>query len=118
MLKAHPKIKTIAMTGKNEIIGNETTKAQGKILLIGDSHVRRLQESNPLHESIILPKGIGGVKSNQVLSRHKPNINRDLESADEVIIHLSSNDISQLIKEQVFVQNIEPIGKHLVEMNH
>ena len=69
-----------------------------------------------MHESI-LAKRIGGVKSNQVLSLHKPNINSNIESPDEVIIHVGSNDISKRIEEQFLVQNIELIGKHLVEMN-
>ena len=57
------------------------------------------------------------MKSNQVLSLHKPNININLESAGELIIHVGINDTSKGIKEQVIVQNIELKGKHLVEMN-
>ena len=62
-------------------------------------------------------KVLSTFKGNQVLSRYKLSINSNNESADQVIIHVGSNDISKGIKEEVLVQNIELIGKHLVEMN-
>ena len=64
------------------------------VLLLGDSHVQRLNDCNVLPENISA-KGQGGLRSNQILSRHKQTINSELLKSDEVIIHIGSNDVSK-----------------------
>ena len=66
------------------------SKANKKALLLGDSHVRRL---NPDKLTNIIPAGIGGLKSNEIL-RHSKVINESIEDVDEVIIHIGTNDLS------------------------
>ena len=71
--------------GKHEnksVSGNENTSqsnvsGERKVLLLGDSRVRRLGESHLLSKQISA-NGIGGLRSNQILSRHKKVINSEL----------------------------------------
>ena len=87
-----------------------------KILLLGDSHVHRLDDKKLLQNDIIA-KGIGGLRSDQVISRHKQTINSEATSTDEVVIHIGSNDISKNVPQQRIIDNIDSMGKKLKEIN-
>eukprot|EP00794_Sanderia_malayensis_P011376 gene11376-12562_t len=79
-----------AENGGNVNANSSTTNVDGKtapvkkrILLLGDSHVRRLNDCKLLPDSIVA-KSIGGLRSNQIISRHKQTINSELTTTDEV----------------------------------
>ena len=82
---------------QTEVTGKKTAKAKRKVLLMGDSHICRIDKSNVLNKSI-LASGFGGLKSNQVIFRHKQSINSNIQSVDEVAIHVGSNDVWELMK--------------------
>ena len=86
-----------------------------KILLLGDSHVRRLDEKKLLAKSIAA-KGIGGIKSDQIISRHKQTINSELQKFEEVIIHIGSNDISKGIPVKKIIDNVDTASQRLQEV--
>ena len=54
----------------------ESRTSHRKILLPGDSHVHRLDDKKLLQNNIIA-KGIGGLRSDQVISHHKQTINSE-----------------------------------------
>ena len=87
-----------------------------KALLLGDSHVRPLDEDK-LKKSSIISAGIGGLKSSQLHSRHRQTINSELTTATDVIIHIGSNDISKNIPMASIVDNIDTAAKKLKEVN-
>ena len=87
-----------------------------KVLLHGDSHVRRSGESHLLAKQISA-NGIGGLRSNQIFSRHRQVINSELASCDEVIIHIGSNDIAKSIQQEKIVKNIDFTTKKLKDLN-
>ena len=89
---------------------------KGKFYFFGDSHVRQLGESHLLPKQISA-NGIGGLCSNQILSRHKEVINSELASCDEVIIHIGSNDIAKGIQQDKIVKNIDFTTKKLKDLN-
>ena len=91
------------------------TEITQKTLLLGDSHVRRLDEKKILAKSIAA-KGIGGIKSDQIISRHKQTINSELPKFDEVIIHIGSNDISKGIPVKKIIDNVDTAGQRLQEV--
>ena len=64
------------------------------IIIIDNDNVRPLNDCKLLPDSIVA-KGIGGLRSNQIISRHKQTINNELTTTDEVIIHIGSNDVSK-----------------------
>ena len=117
------KVKRRKNKGRNNksASGNENTSqsnasGERKVLLLGDSHVRQLGESHLLSKQISA-NGIGGLRSNQILSRHKQVINSELASCDEVIIHIGSNDIAKGIQQDKIVKNIDFTTKKLKDLN-
>ena len=100
----------------NENTSQSNASGERKVLLLGDSHVRRLGESHLLSKQISA-NGIGGLRSNQILSRHKQVINSELASCDEVIIHIGSNDIAKGIQQDKIVKNIDFTTKKLKDLN-
>ena len=91
-------------------------QAKQRVLLLGDSHVRRVAESNSLSHCFAA-KGIGGLQSNQLISKHKGILNSDLPKVEEVIIHVGSNDISKNVKQDKVVNNISLACRRLREIN-
>ena len=63
-------------------------------------------------------KGIGGIKSDQLISRHKRTINSELQKFDEVIIHVGSNDISKGSSINKLIANVDMAGQRLQEMKY
>ena len=53
--------------------------------------MRRL---NPDKLTNIIPAGIVGLKSDEILRRHNKVINKNVGDVDEVIIHIGTNDLS------------------------
>ena len=92
----------------------ERRTSHRKILLLGDSHVHRLDDKK-LFQNDIIAKGIGGVRSEQVISRHKKTINSEATSTDEVVIQIGSNDKN--VPKQRIIDNIDSMGKKLKEIN-
>ena len=90
----------------NENTSQSNVSGERRVLLLGDSHVRRLGESHLLSKRISA-NGIRGLRSNQILSRHKQVINSELASCDEVIVHIGSNDIAKGIQQDKIVKNID-----------
>ena len=74
-----------------ETEAQKKSKANKEALLLGDTHVRRL---NPDKLTNIIPAGIGGLKSDEILRRHSKVINENIGDVDEVIIHIGTNDLS------------------------
>ena len=74
--------------------------------LLGDLHVRRAAESNFLLERFIA-KGIGGLGSEQLVSKHRGIISNELQKVDEVIIHVENNDVSKGVKKDRVINNID-----------
>ena len=112
-----------AENGGNDNANSSTTNVNGKtasvnkkILLLGDSHVRRLNDCKLLPDSIVA-KGIGGHRSNQIISCHKQTINSELTTTDEVIIDIGSNDVSKGIKQEKIVENVHSARKQLRDIN-
>ena len=95
---------------------NSKSNASKKVLLLGDSHVRRVGESNFLANCFIA-KGIGGLLSGQLISKHRGSVNSILPNVDEVVIHVGSNDISKGISQEKVVENITLACKRLKEVN-
>ena len=77
-----------------------------------------LRNSPTLHLWPIVAKGIGGIKSDQLISRHKQTINSELQRFDEVIIHVGSNDISRGISTNKLIANVDMAGQRPQEMKH
>ena len=90
--------------------------ATKRVLLLEDSHVRRVGESNSL-SSCITAKGIDGLQSDHLISKHKGSINSNLPNVEDVIIHVGSNDISKGVKQGKVVDNIALACKRLREIN-
>ena len=114
---------TAAENGGNENANSSTTNVNGKtapvnkkLLLLADSHVRRLNDCKLLPDSIVA-KNIGGLRSNQIISRHKQTINRELTTIDEVIIHIGSNDVSKGIQQEKIVEHVHSASKRLRDIN-
>ena len=83
---------------------NRKAGTSKRVLLRGDSHVRRAAESNLLSHCFAA-KVIGGLQSNQLISEHKGIINSDLPEVEEVIIHVGSNDSSKNVEKDKVVNN-------------
>ena len=112
-----------AENGGNENANSSTTNVNGKtapvnkkIPLLFDSHVRRLNDCKLLPDSMVA-KGIGGLRSNQIISRHKQTINSELTTTDEVVIHIGSNDVSKGIQQEKIVENVHSASKRLRDIN-
>ena len=103
---------------RNGYNGNKTSSATQakKILLLGDSHVRRL-DADKLKKHSITSAGIGGLLSGQLHSRHKQTINSELPSATEVVLHIGSNDISKNIPTSIILNNIDTAVQKLKDIN-
>ena len=106
--------RSIKATYRESESKNESTK---KIMLLGNSHIRRLDGEKILRWPIVA-KGIGGIKSDQPISRHKQTIKSELQKFDEVIIHVRSNDISRGISTNKLIANVDMAGQRLQEMKH
>ena len=96
---------------KNNKKGNQQMK---KVLLLGDSHVRRL-DSSKLNNPIAA--GLGGITSSQLTKRHAKTIADEVESSEEIIIHIGSNDISKGIPSKTVINNIDEACKNLHNKN-
>ena len=99
-----------------KVNGTLESNTPRRILLLGDSHVRRVGETNSL-SNCILARGIGGLKSDQLVSKHRGTINSELEKTDEVIIHVGSNDISKGVKQDAVTNDIDRACGKLREIN-
>ena len=86
------------------------------MLLLGDSHVRRVEEPN-LHSSCFIATGIGGLKSDQLISKHRGIINSHLDKVDEVILHVGSNDISKGVKQERIIESMDMVCAKPKEIN-
>ena len=86
------------------------------ILLLGDSHVRRLDEKKLLDKSI-KAVGIGGLESAQVNSRHRGTINSKLIDTNKVITHIGSNDDAKGVPPEKVVNILESAGNRVVQVN-
>ena len=95
---------------------NRKAGTSKRVLFLGDSHVRRDAESNLLSHCFDA-KGIGGLQSNQLISKHKGIINSDLPKVEEVIIHVGSNDISINLEKDKMVNIISLACRRLREIN-
>ena len=91
-------------------------EAKKRVLLLGDSHVRRVDESKSLPEYFIA-KGIGGLRSEQLVSKHRGTINSELQKVDEIIVHIGSNDISKGMKKERVVDNIDKACRKFRDVN-
>ena len=61
--------------------------------------VRFLMNMNLLPERISA-RGLGGLRSNQIVSCDKQTINCELSKNDEMIIHIGNNDVSKGVKQE------------------
>ena len=86
------------------------------MLLLGGSQVGQVDESNSLPECFIT-KGIGGLRSEQLASKHRTAINDELQKVDEIIIHIGSNDISKGMNKERIADNVDKACKKLSEAN-
>ena len=62
----------------------------GKVRVLGDSQVKRLVKKKMKN---IFLFGFGGLKSDQVLIKHKQIIEDKIHEVDEVILHVGYNDV-------------------------
>ena len=60
--------------------------SNGKVLVLGDSQVKRL---DPKKLKNIIPIGDGGLKSDQIIMKHKEAIEDNINEVEEVILHTS-----------------------------
>ena len=100
-----------ANTNKNKKKVNQQMK---KVLLLGDSHIRRL-DSSKLNNTTAA--GLGGITSSQLIKRHAKTITDEVESSEEIIIHIGSNDISKGIPSKTVINNIDEACKNLHNKN-
>ncbi len=84
-----------------------------KALLLGDSHVRRL---NPDKLTNIIAAGIGGLKSDEILKKHKQVISENIDEVCDVIIHIGTNDLSTKTPKAI-VHHVENIIQSLKSKN-
>jgi len=87
-----------------------------KILLLGDSHIRRLDEEKVLRWPIAA-KGIGGINE-QLISRHKQTSNSELQKFDEVIIHIGTKGHLKRDPYQKLIANVGMAGQTLQDIKH
>ena len=100
-----------ANANKNKKIVNQQMK---KVLLLGDSHIRRL-DSSKLNNTTAA--GLGGIKSSQSIKRCPKTTTDEVESSEEIIIHIGSNDISKGIPSITVINNIDEACKNLHNKN-
>ena len=93
---------------------SEERPLNGKVLVLGDSHVKRLDEKKMKN---ITPCRYGGLKSDQVLLRHKGIIDEKIDVVKEVIIHVGRNDIPTRSAKEI-TNNIDDTVQKLKEMNN
>ena len=61
--------------------------------------------------------GIGGLKSDQVISRHRGTINNELTEANKLIVHVGSNDVANEVPPEKIANNVESAGIEVVLVN-
>lgn len=89
-----PKKSTATLKEKKDPIlaSGESDSSRKNVLVLGDSHVRRLDQNKLQHIKLA---GVGGLKSGNITSTHKGIINSSINQVDEVILHIGSNDIAK-----------------------
>ena len=78
--------------------------------------MRRLDEKKLLDTSI-KAVGIGGSKSDQVISRHRGTINSELPEIYKVIIHIGSNYVAMEVPPGKIDNNVESAGKRVIQVS-
>ena len=92
------------------------SKQQGRFLLLGDTHVRTLDEKKMLSKSFNA-YGIDGLKRNQIISQHKHTIKSEVANSGEVIIHIGCNGSSKGIPQQQIINDLGSTDKRNKEFN-
>ena len=94
---------------------NESPLPPARVLIIGDSHVKRL-DVNRMKDAV--PLGIGGLKSDQILKNREISnlIDENIQEVDEVILHVGCNDLANK-SSQTVLTNIDNAVKKLKERN-
>ena len=114
--KSFKKPRSNANGRNNRGPGSYTTISQNGFLLLGDSHVLRLNETKLLGKSIIA-KGIGRLRSDQLISKHRGTINSELPENKTIIIHIGSNDIAKGVCPEKIASNVEFSLKKVQQTN-
>ena len=90
-------------TNEKQVNTNKSKSTGKKCLLLGDSHVRRLDKAKLKNTACA---GIGGLMSKSFIQRHSNTINKEIATSNEVIIHVGSNDIARNVAVESIVDNI------------
>lgn len=111
-----PKKSTATLKEKKDPIpaSGESDSSKKNVLVLGDSHVRRLDQNKLQHIKLA---GVGGLKSGNIISTHKGIINSSINQVDEVIIHIGSNDIAKGVQVETLINNIDTAAKELQKKN-
>ena len=99
-------------TNEKQVNTNKSKSTGKKCLLLGDSHVRRLDKAKLKNTTCA---GIGGLMSQNFIQRHSNTINKEIATSNEVIIHVGSNDIARNVAVETIVDNIDTAGMKLLE---
>ena len=102
--------------GKNErntIQKEPSANSNNVTLVLGDSHVKRLDDSKMPN---VKSHGIGGLRSNQVVKRQGQQLSLDVPKAKEVILHVGVNDVATSTPKQI-VDNFDDITERIKEKN-
>eukprot|EP00112_Aurelia_sp_Birch-Aquarium-sp1_P003089 Seg1345.18 transcript_id=Seg1345.18/GoldUCD/mRNA.D3Y31 product="hypothetical protein" protein_id=Seg1345.18/GoldUCD/D3Y31 len=99
---------------EKQVNTSKTRSNQKKCLLLGDSHVRRLDKAKRKNTTCA---GIGGLMSQNLIQRHSSTINKEIGTSDEVIIHVGSNDIARNVPVKSIVDHVDTAGMKLLEKN-
>ena len=78
--------------------------------------MRRLDEKKLVGKSI-KAVGIEGLRSDQIIPRHKGTINNEPPETNKVIIYIASNDVAKGVPPEKIVDNVESAGKRVVQVN-
>ena len=107
-------IKIIRATRSKPI--NQTLKPKRGCFSLA-THIFHASMNDNLCLSILLQKGIGSLRSKQLVSNHRGTINSELQKVDEIIVHIGSNDISNGIKKERSADNIEKACRKFRDVN-
>ena len=61
--------------------------------------------------------GIGGLRSDQLISKHRGTINSELPETKKIIIHIGSNDVAKGVCLEKITSNVEFAGKKVQQTN-